>query len=89
MINTYFVPTLFSVLGYLSLSSYLSRVGGGLKIGISLLVSSFAILLYFFAHALSKGGDVPSFGIGELIAVLFISLINAVALWVFIKLKKE
>lgn len=89
MINAYFVPTLFSVLGYLSLSSYLSRVGIGLKIVISLLMSFFSMLIYFFSHALANGVAAPPFSMSDFIALLFICLINTVALWVFIELKRS
>lgn len=89
MISLYIVPFILNSLGFLSLRGCLLKVPLPLKLLILMGISLLSVFSWFFAHALSKGVLFPAFRLSDVLASLILFLINMVALWVFIKLKKD
>lgn len=89
MISLYIVPFILNFLGFLSLRGCLLKVPLPLKLLILMSISLLSVFSWFFAHTLSKGMLFPSFRLSDFLASLILCVINTVALWVFIKLKKD
>ncbi|ATA26494.1 hypothetical protein JMY81_13070 [Brenneria goodwinii] len=91
IINFYFLPAIFSVMAFLSLSSFLKKRNALLKIIISFAVACLAVFVYFFTHSVFDGVSITqalfSFGFNDFIASFLICILNTVILWVLINLK--
>lgn len=89
MINTYFIPAIFSVLGLLSLRPYIVKMNLVFRLLVAYFISCLAIFVYFLAHFYLNSRTIPSFGEGYFFASIVLCLINTLVLWILIKLKKE
>lgn len=89
MIDIYFIPAIFSVLGFLSLKPFIARFGLAFRFLISFFVSCLAIFVYFIAHSNLNDFSISPLGKSYFLAPISLCLLNMVALWVFMKLKKE
>lgn len=93
IINVYFLPSIFSVMAFLSLNVSIKITKTVWKIMVSFAVSFFVMFIYFFIHAIFDGIPIMHafflFDFTDLLASFGISVINLIALWILVNFKKD